>query len=87
MMWYGFPGEWFGLGGIGVMAVGFLGFVLLIIGIVYVLRWALGSRYYGHMVEGSRVRNDDALEILKARYASGEINKEEYESMKKDLGF
>ncbi len=28
---------------------------------------------------------DDPLEILKRRYARGEISKEEYEEMKKDL--
>lgn len=30
-------------------------------------------------------RNTNALEILKVRYAKGEINKEEYDKMKKDI--
>jgi putative membrane protein len=31
-------------------------------------------------------QNESPLDILKKRYAKGEITKEEYESMKKDLG-
>jgi len=33
------------------------------------------------------VRSDSALEILRMRYAKGEINKEEFGQKKKDLGY
>jgi len=42
-----------------------------------VIRWLLG--------QGKETRTDSALEILRQRYARGEINKEEFEAKKKDL--
>ncbi len=67
-------------------------------GIIMILFWvavltALGLLLSGMITRSSSsedtVRNDsvdfNALEILKRRYASGEISKLEYESMKQDL--
>ncbi len=34
---------------------------------------------------GSGTKNESAMEILKKRYARGEITKDQYESMKKDV--
>jgi len=52
---------------------------LVIWGIVALVRGPSGSR-------GSDSSTaDSALEVLKRRYARGEINKEEYEEKKKDL--
>ncbi len=91
MMWYGGPwgwnGGWFGLGGVGMMIIGLLGFVLFVIGIIYVLRWAFNVPRYGDHGFRKYVGDEESLEILKRRYANGEISKEEYERMKKDLGF
>lgn len=55
--------------------------IIVIVGIVFVVRWVLEqttTRQGGH-------REDSALDILKKRYARGEINKEEYEEKRKDL--
>lgn len=35
---------------------------------------------------GTTRGQDQALEVLKERYAKGEITQEEYERMKKDIG-
>jgi putative membrane protein len=51
--------------------------VLVIVAVVLGIRWALG--------QGKESRADSALEILRQRYARGEINKEEFESKRKDL--
>jgi len=50
-------------------------FVLIVIGGIAVARWVLRP--------GGGA--DSALEILKRRYARGEISKEQFEEMKKDI--
>jgi putative membrane protein len=51
--------------------------VLIIVAVVLGIRWLIG--------QGKESRSDSALEILRQRYARGEINKEEFESRKKDV--
>lgn len=50
---------------------------LIIAGIVVLVQWL--SRNYG------TAREKSPLDILKERYAKGEINKQEFEERKKDL--
>jgi len=51
--------------------------VLVIAGLVLGIRW-LGT-------QGRDSRSDTALDILRQRYARGEINKEEFDAKKRDL--
>jgi putative membrane protein len=52
--------------------------VLVILGIVYLVKVIAGSAKKGE-------KEESALDILKKRYARGEINKEEFERMKDAL--
>ncbi len=71
MWWMG--GAW----GIGMMFMMFIFWILVIVGFVLAVRWL--------MSEAKDRRSDSALEILRQRYARGEINKEEFEAKKRDL--
>jgi putative membrane protein len=52
--------------------------ILGILGIVYLVKAIAGSAKKGE-------KEESALDILKKRYARGDINKEEFERMKDDL--
>lgn len=76
MPWgYGGFGGWLGwLGPVFML----LFWALIITGIVLLVRYLIRQ---GRSSE----REDSALEILKRRYARGEIGKDEYESKRRDL--
>ena len=69
MMW-----GWWGMGWIFMIVI--LG--ILILCLIFLIRWLLG------MTKVSR-GEESALDILKKRYARGEIDKEEFEQKKEDL--
>lgn len=66
----------FGMGFGGIVMILF--WVLVIIGIVLLIRLVIG----GTRPEG---RTETALDILKKRYAKGEISKEEFDERKRDI--
>ena len=67
---------WFG----GIFMIIF--WILILVVLVFVIKWVVQSTTRGHIDAGGGNR---ALDILKERYARGEINKTEFESMKADL--
>jgi putative membrane protein len=81
---FGMMGPWM-MGGYGAM---FLMPILWIVAIGLIV-WAVVAGVRGSNKSGSSDsdpgRADTALEVLKRRYARGEIDKDEFEAKKKDL--
>ncbi len=69
---------WWGMWGFGMMVLFLLFWVLVIVGLLIGIRWLI--------VQARGVRHDSAHQILRERYARGEINKDEFEAKKRDLG-
>ncbi|MGH7846587.1 MAG: SHOCT domain-containing protein [Candidatus Binatia bacterium] len=72
--------------GMGMMVWGFFSFLLgLLILFLFVLAVAYVKWVWGQRPEGMTGREESALDILKRRYAKGEINKEEFERVKREI--
>jgi putative membrane protein len=74
-------GDW-GMGWFGMIMM-LLFWVLVIAGIVVLIRWLIqstGSKNSSNVGTASQ-----AMEILKERFAKGEITRDEFESMKKEI--
>ncbi|SRR6266571_3350899 len=70
-------GMW-GVWGIGMMLMMLVFWGVVIVGIVLAIRWLMTQSRDPRMT-------DSALDILRQRYARGDISKEEFEAKKKDL--
>jgi len=68
-----------GIFGIIGMIMMFIFWALVIVGLVFFVRWLY------HTSRGTVHRSDTPLEILKKRYARGEIDKKEFEEKSRDL--
>jgi len=78
-MWGDWGGWGMGWGLFGMLHM-LLWWILIILGIVVLVKWLFGG------TAGSAQGKDNrALEILKERYARGEIGRDEFEQKKRDL--
>lgn len=66
--------------GDSIISIIFMSIMMILLIVLVVLAVRYFSRY--SRVEGEK---EDALELLKRRYVSGEINKKQFEQIKKDL--
>ncbi|MDH5203206.1 MAG: SHOCT domain-containing protein [Nitrospirota bacterium] len=76
MMNWGYGVGWV----IGIINIIF--WVAVIIGVAYLIKWLSSSSKQSTQ---EAKRGDSALDILRERYAKGEINREEFEEKKKVL--
>src|SRR5262245_39155840 len=77
--WTMHPMWWmWGAGGLAVMLMMLVFWTVVIVGLVIAVRWLVA--------QGRPHPRDPALDILRERYARGEINREEFEAKRRDLG-
>jgi putative membrane protein len=75
-MWNGMGGVGWGWIGLGLVHM-LLFWVLVALGIGLIVRWLGGTR------EDDTPR---AIDILRARYAKGELTREQFDQMRRDIG-
>ncbi|HSW36469.1 MAG TPA: hypothetical protein VLH18_07685, partial [Candidatus Limnocylindrales bacterium] len=74
----------------GFIALMFFG-LLLLTGIVFLVVWAVrslsgsGSPATGPAPAGTTMKSDEAIAIVRKRFAAGEINKEQYDEIMRTL--
>ena len=73
--WNNYMGNWGGLGLGWIFMIMF--WILVILGIIALVRYLIG--------QNSTDKSNAPMEILKERYAKGEIDKKEFEEKKRDL--
>lgn len=73
---WGMPGMW-GMWGIGMGLVMLLFWIVVIAALIYGIRWLAA--------QGRAPHRETPLDIARRRHASGEITREEFETLKRDL--
>ena len=76
---FGFGGTW----GIVGWIISMLFFLLIIVGSILLVWWLV--RQFSHPTTQAAPASR-SMEVLRERYAKGEISKEQFEQIKKDLG-
>src|SRR5262249_16159024 len=80
---WGMPMMW-GSWGIGMMLMMFLLWAVLLVALVFFMRWFVTGGHRGPQVIG-RHGTESALDIREKRYARGEMSEEEFQDMRQVL--
>ncbi len=78
MHWDYWGGQGFGMGFGGLLMI------LFWVGVIAAVVWLISTLVRGG-TQAPDTNDPSAMEVLKRRYAQGEISKDEYEQKKKDL--
>ena len=62
----------------------FLGWLIFFIIVLWIIRMARGT-HYAHGIHRRGLFRDSAMDIIREKYARGDISKEEFEEKKKHL--
>ncbi len=76
-MWWPFGHGWWFVGGLA-----WLFWIALVVGLIFFIKW-VGQQNKARETKAG----ETPLDVLKMRYAKGEIEKEEFEQKKRDLGY
>ncbi len=74
--------------GVGMLAVGLVWLLVLaalVVGLVWLVRAASGGNSRGPLPP-ARHEGEHPHDVLRRRYAAGELSREEFERMKRELG-
>ncbi|MBU0945226.1 MAG: SHOCT domain-containing protein [Proteobacteria bacterium] len=77
-------GWWCGTGGFFPGPLGMLASILFW-GLLIYLAVKIGQSIFFSGQKGENLHNDNALDLLKKRYALGEINQEEFEKIRREI--
>lgn len=69
----------------GFMFIVMIFWILVIIGVVLLIVWLVNQNKTSTESKSQDEISDSAMEILKQRYAKGEISEDEFEEMKRKL--
>jgi len=78
----------YGYGGMGLLGglIGMIVSIAVLIGVVLLIVWAVRGLAGGSSHWNQPSSSQSPADILKVRYARGEITREQYQQMLKDLG-